>query len=62
MLDVPKTTNMVNEDDVVKGVSNPVVYRLVLTGGKRTDLFVFLIWVINGAENNKHPMNEWYLL
>ncbi|XP_063702658.1 TRPL translocation defect protein 14 isoform X2 [Culicoides brevitarsis] len=33
MLDVPKTTNMVNEDDVAKGVQNPVVYRLVLTGG-----------------------------
>lgn len=46
MLDVPKSTNMVNEDDVSKGAS-PVVYRLVLTGGKFFNLKILFGYSIN---------------
>lgn len=45
MLDVPKS-NMVNEDDG-KGVSNPIVYRLVLTGGRFLLEFLFNLFRFN---------------
>lgn len=54
MLDVPKTTNMVNEDDVSKAAS-PVVYRLVLTGGMSS----FCLVVIKCTSNqNTSRMND----